>query len=217
MAKIDSGDYHDYFIKDGRFIGEFEQMYKNVEDPWHIDQLGQRLDMSSALTLLRHFGQRFERVLDVGCGTGLFSSLVSDAVGGRMWASDVSATAVEKARARYAGKPIEFFPFDLRKASDLPFPPQTFDLVVMAQVVWCVLPELDDVLAALRKLLAPGGAFLVSQHFLQPGQQRYGNDVLETPKQFLAILDRAGFDVAATVETTRFTNHHVALLARPRG
>ena len=33
MSVINSADYHDYFIKDGRFIGEFEQMYRNVEDP----------------------------------------------------------------------------------------------------------------------------------------------------------------------------------------
>jgi hypothetical protein len=26
--------YHDYIIKDGQFIGEFEKMYKHCEDPW---------------------------------------------------------------------------------------------------------------------------------------------------------------------------------------
>jgi SAM-dependent methyltransferase len=214
MTRIDSKDYHDYFIKEGRFIGEFEQMYANVEDPWHIDSLGARLDMVNAISLMKHFGPRFERVLDVGCGTGLFTALVSDAAGGKVSASDVSETAVSKARERYAAKNIEFFQFDLKKAAELPFPPGTFDLIVMAQVVWCILPELHDVLRALRSRLKPDGALLISQHFLQPGQQKYGNEILETPEQLLAILRGVGFDVAMTVETSRFTNHHVAIFAK---
>ena len=36
--EIKSDDYRDYVIKDGRLIGEFEQMYKNSRDiPWHQD------------------------------------------------------------------------------------------------------------------------------------------------------------------------------------
>ena len=27
-------DYHDYVIKDGRFVGQFDQMYKDCENPW---------------------------------------------------------------------------------------------------------------------------------------------------------------------------------------
>jgi len=28
-------DYHDYVFKDGKFIGAFEEMYLNVDDPWY--------------------------------------------------------------------------------------------------------------------------------------------------------------------------------------
>ncbi len=36
---IDSTDYHDYVIKNGKLIGEFEQMYKNSAGiPWHQDE-----------------------------------------------------------------------------------------------------------------------------------------------------------------------------------
>lgn len=28
-------DYHDYVFKDGKFVGAFEEMYRNVGDPWH--------------------------------------------------------------------------------------------------------------------------------------------------------------------------------------
>ena len=58
MSELKSKDYHDYFIKDGRFIGRFDEMYKNVDDPWHIDRLGRRLDMDAALLLLKTSGPR---------------------------------------------------------------------------------------------------------------------------------------------------------------
>ena len=148
MPQIDSSDHHDYFIKDGELIGEFEQMYENIEDPWPIDSLGRRLDMSAALSLLQQFDPRFGRVLDVGCGTGLFTGLLSDLVGGKVWASDISETAVTKARARHA---------------------------------------------------------------------EYGNAILETPQQFLRILEDTGFDVVATLETNRMTNHHLAAFAKIGG
>ena len=48
MSHTGTTDYHDYFIKDGRFIGRFEEMYRDVDDPWHIDALGRRLDMDAA-------------------------------------------------------------------------------------------------------------------------------------------------------------------------
>ena len=36
---INSKDYHDYVIKDGKLVGEFEQMYQNVKDPWPESQV----------------------------------------------------------------------------------------------------------------------------------------------------------------------------------
>lgn len=34
---MSSKDYHDYMIKDGKFIGKFEERYQNCEDPWNQD------------------------------------------------------------------------------------------------------------------------------------------------------------------------------------
>jgi hypothetical protein len=37
--KIDSKDYHDYVIKGGVLVREFEQMYQNSTNiPWHQDE-----------------------------------------------------------------------------------------------------------------------------------------------------------------------------------
>lgn len=215
MSKIKSKDYHDYFIKDGRFIGEFEAMYQNVADPWHIEALGRRLDMDAALMLLRQTGESFDRILDVGCGKGFFSNLLLEATNGRIYAFDVSETAIRHARHDYPDERLEFFAHDLNRIETLPHSKNGFDLIVMAQTVWCVLPGLNNTFQIFREFLEPGGSLLVSQHFLQPGQQKYGAEILSTPMDLCRIIEAAGFDVKATIETNRFTNHHLALWAKP--
>jgi SAM-dependent methyltransferase len=213
---VKSKDYHDYFIKNGRFIGRFEEMYRNVDDPWHIDALGRRLDMDAALLLLRHMNQSPQKTLDVGCGKGQFTSMLREHVPGRIYACDVSPTAVENARRLYHDPNLDFFVFDLNEVEHLPYAHGFFDLIVMAQTIWCVLPNLKKILNHFRVLLSPGGGLLISQNFLPPGRQQYGRDVMRTPQDLMTILSVCGFETVSTLETDRFTNHHVALWARPR-
>jgi SAM-dependent methyltransferase len=68
-----SDNYKDYFIKDGQHIGDYDAMYRNCPDPWNIEALGLRLDMSAALILLDFYQENIEKVLDLGCGAGFFS------------------------------------------------------------------------------------------------------------------------------------------------
>ena len=212
-----SRDYHDYFIKDGRFIGRFEEMYQNVDDPWHIDRLGRRIDMDAALLLVESANRPCRRVLDAGCGKGLFTSLLHQKTQAHIWACDVSATAVAQARDRYKSPDIEFFTFDLNRPDALPFDPGFFDLIAMAQTMWCVLPALEEIFKVFARLLRPGGTLLLSQHFLQPGQQKYGADIMAGPEDLIRLVEKAGFQIKATLETDRLTNHHLALAAEPGG
>ncbi len=214
MSKSNSKDYQGYSIKHGSFIGEFEAMYQNVDDPWHIEALGRRPDMDAALMLLRQTDETFDRVLDVGCGKGYFSNLLLEATTGRIYAFDISETAVKQARHDYPSERIEFFAHDLNRIETLPFSKNSFDLIVMAQTVWCVLPGLKNIFGCFRELMKPDGSLLVSQHFLQPGQQKYGAEIMSTPSDLCHTIEAAGFDVKATIETNRFTNHHLALWAK---
>ena len=35
MSKPKYPKYQDYVIKNGKLVGEFEQIYQDYEDPWH--------------------------------------------------------------------------------------------------------------------------------------------------------------------------------------
>lgn len=41
-----STDYHDYVFRDGKLVGEFEDMYKNSSKvPWHQDEQANWIDV----------------------------------------------------------------------------------------------------------------------------------------------------------------------------
>jgi SAM-dependent methyltransferase len=215
MENKKSTDYHDYFIKDGRFIGAFEEMYQNTPDPWHIQSLGRRLDMDAALLLIRQSGRQFRSILDVGCGKGLFTSLLADVVPGQIRACDVSETAIDQAGKLYPHPRIEFFVWDANRIHELSDPDGSYDLIVLAQTIWCVLPNFPTILKKFHALLQEDGSLLISQHFLPHGKQQYGRDMISNPEDLMRILAETGFDLKATLETDRFRNHHLALRAEP--
>lgn len=213
-----SADYHDYFIQDGRHLGLYEEMYQNCPDPWRIEELGPRLDMRAALLLLAGREKGIRRFLDLGAGLGLFTSLltkvlwrVNPAAQGLI--TDISATAVAQAANRLADPRLEFKVLDARSLACAPDPSlQTFDLVVMAQILWGILEGLDRTLAALGGLVAPGGLMLISQHFPGPDRQGYGRELVSSPEDLSRRLAEAGLVVLETLESNRAANHHWAAL-----
>jgi SAM-dependent methyltransferase len=202
MPVIDSPDYHDYFIKDGRFIGEFEQMYRNVEDPWQCAGRSGSLYNDLLLALVSHVAPERGAILEAGCGLGALAARIKDALpGASVSGCDVSATAVEKARARHPG--IEFFVQDLTRLQDAPVPPGSLDVVTLAQVLWCVLPAAPDIMRQIYRLLKPQGSLLVLQQFYGADEQKYGRGIVEDPADFLAMVRAAGFAIEQEIYVNR--------------
>jgi SAM-dependent methyltransferase len=212
-------DCHDYFISQGRHVGRYEEMYQKCADPWRIEELGARLDMRAALLLLAGREKSVNRFLDVGAGLGLFTGLLAETLwrvnpGARGLATDIAPAAVARARRRLTDPRLDFQAADARNLALTPlWPPESFDLVVLAQVLWGLLENLDATLAALAALLPAGGFLLVSQHFPGPERQTYGADIVSTPEGLTRRLAAAGLTVLETLETNRAVNHHWAALA----
>ena len=199
-----SDDYRDYVIKDGRFIGAFEEMYRNVPEPWHQDSLVSPAEDIALSLIPRGPLNQLSDILDIGCGLGRFTDHIFRATGATVTAIDISPTAIATAKARYPG-----VAFQVAAPPPLPFQDGSFDLVTMAQLLWYVLPEMQELFGEVSRVLRPEGYCLILQHFYQPGEQRYGNAYMETPEDITALCP---FRVLHQVDMDRLTNWQVALL-----
>lgn len=116
------------------------------------------------LAPLRVGGQRFHLVLDLGCGTGLCGQLIqphADAVDG----VDLAQAMVEQARASGAYRRVEQGDLlGFLRSADEPV-----DLVIAADV-FIYVGALDEVFAAVRQRLRPGGCFAFSVEKASQGQ-----------------------------------------------
>ena len=57
--------YQDYVIRDGKYIGQFEAMYRNSHEvPWHQDETVNAIFSDLTVAILKH--RRVSSLLDVG-------------------------------------------------------------------------------------------------------------------------------------------------------
>ncbi len=167
------------------FRGEFEAMYRDIDDPWGC-QAGACSKNNRRFADLLFADRRYARVLDLGCGLGAFTVYLRERNGGGAFIGcDVSATAVCKASA--ACPEITFYCRDvLRESLD---GLGRFDLVILSEILWYILADLPGVFAGVARILAPGGVVGVHQYF--PTEQRFGRDVVDGLDGFLAFVRRA--------------------------
>ncbi|WP_321474015.1 methyltransferase domain-containing protein [uncultured Paludibaculum sp.] len=123
--------------------------------PGQVDQdlLNEHLSRYAfAARLARH-----KRVLDIACGMG-YGSFELSKHAAKVVGLDVSDEAVVAASERYQASNLQFL---TAPAQHIPLDDQSFDLIVAFEVIEH-LSDWDALLAEARRLLAPGGQFIVS-------------------------------------------------------
>ncbi|MDQ3538468.1 MAG: class I SAM-dependent methyltransferase [Actinomycetota bacterium] len=104
---------------------------------------------------------RFDRVLEVGCGTGFFLlNLAQAGVVGAAHCTDISTGMVDACVANGARLGIKVHG-RVADVEDLPYDDGSFDLVVGHAVVHHV-PDLPAAFRELRRVLAPGGRLVIA-------------------------------------------------------
>lgn len=97
------------------------------------------------------------KILDVGCGTGFFTILLSkeghDAIG-----TDLTPEMVENAR-QLAKEEGESCHFQVMDAENLDFPDESFDLVISRNLTW-TLPHAEQAYLEWQRVLKAGGVLL---------------------------------------------------------
>lgn len=100
---------------------------------------------------------RNKRVLDIACGMGYGSAALAGAAASVI-GMDISEEAASAARALYREPNLQFI---AARAQQIPFADHSFDLIVAFEVIEH-LSDWSALLLEARRLLSPGGQFIVS-------------------------------------------------------
>ncbi len=180
--------YQDYVIRDGRLIGEFEEMYRDYSDPWHEATLEQfASDKAVGINLLARLKAHHEvkRVLEVGCGLGHYTGRIAD-LGLEAVGIDISPTAIATARRRHDRAEFVVAGIDQHEIFGRYRP----DVIVLAEVTWYVLDHLRGFLDFMRAEL-PDAYLLHLLNTYPPGVQKYGTEFftdLAGIKRYIGML-----------------------------
>lgn len=174
---------------------------------WRYDLMGWFLDTFVFRGKWRELRQRTaslariqpgETVLDVGCGTGTLAIEVQSRVGvtGRVFGVDPSTEQIARAHSKAARRnlPIDF---QIGVIEQIPFPDQTFD-VVLSTIMMHHLPDglKRQGLAEIARALKPGGRLVIAD-FKRP-QERQGRAARfhaggSSMQDLAALVKEAGF------------------------
>jgi SAM-dependent methyltransferase len=188
MNKIDSADYHDYVIKNGKLIGEFEQMYKKSETiPWHQNEQESWLDIRLTISLLKGYGP-FGYICDYGCGLGYFLDILGrnlGAVNPFLVGYDISPTCCQKAKNIFPG--VSFNVRDLTARGKIPKPVTMSykKLYVIRGTLWYVFPKMENVVWNIAQDVEPGALFTVVQNFPPLEDQFVGKEAIPDPDSII--------------------------------
>ena len=146
------------------FVEALFDRYADKFDASLVGRLGYRVPGLLFDALQAQAARRFRLALDLGCGTGLMGETLRP-VSERLEGVDISAAMLRKARAKRLYDRLEKVDLqDFRHAGDAP------DLVTAADV-FLYIGDLAGVVAAVSRLLAPGGLFAFSVEKLAEGEE----------------------------------------------
>jgi ubiquinone/menaquinone biosynthesis C-methylase UbiE len=172
-------------------------------------------DQADAVADLLHSDTSYSAgstVLEAGCGVGSQTvSLARNSPGARITSVDISAESLAEARAKVEAASLGNVQFRQADVYALPFEPESFDHVFVCFLLEHV-PRPLDALAALKKLLRPGGSITVfegdhgSTYFhpdsaaahaairCQVELQRRGGGNANIGRELYPLLRQAGFE-----------------------
>ncbi len=181
--------YQDYVISDGKLIGEFEDMYRDFEDPWE-QSVKERNATEKGIAVL-HIEKLLEskkklRIIEYGCGFGDFAQRIKDTFGHNVEVAgvDVSQTAIQKAKEKHPN--LQFFCADI--LSEEVWNEFRPDVIIFAEITWYVLEKLRPFLL-LAKQSNPDLIFIHLLTTYNGDAQKYGKEYFTDLSGILKFFD----------------------------
>jgi len=173
----------DAMIKDERIENEIlhgEYINEHGEEIWNWSSPAGKLRWARRCNLFKEFiGSNRSLILEVGCGTGLFTQELAY-TDNTIIAIDISDALIKKAKERVQAKNVELV---VGNAYETNFDSNSYDFVVGSSVLHHL--EVDSALKEFSRILKPGGGIM----FTEPNMM---NPQIAMVKNIPALKRRAG-------------------------
>ena len=186
------GRYQDYVISNGKFVGDFELMYQEHEDPWEQSTSeSHTLEKKIGINLINE--HRFRNIAELGCGFGHYLRDIADQCPSaeRLIGTDISKTAIEKATNRSKDYKIDFIEASASQVDWIKsFNP---NIILMTEITWYILDTLEETMKNIRRASSPNTFLFHTLMTYAPGEQRYGRqyftNIEEITEYFSSHID----------------------------
>ena len=137
--------YQDLVIKDGNFVGKFEEMYQKFSDPWNLlkkNKFGQNLNYQIIFNYCNKIKQSKKMTtLEIGCGFPQISDeLYKNNF--KVYGTDISETLIKKSKRKYPKLKNNLFVSNFLNFSL--YEKLNPDILILSDITWYVLPELKQ-------------------------------------------------------------------------
>ena len=142
--------YQDFVIKNGKFIGKFDEMYKKFPDPWKLlknNLNSQNLNYQVIYNFcekIRHLKKRKKLItLEIGCGYPQITFHLFKK-GFNSFGTDISETVIKKSKKKYPKIRKRLFVSDFNNFKL--YKKINPDIIIFSDISWYILPELKNFL-----------------------------------------------------------------------
>ena len=196
--------YQDFVIKDGKFVGEFEKMYQQFEDPWDQTKKGY-VENSISRQIVCNYINYFQinSIVEFGCGLGKTTNFIYENTGIDILGVDISETSIKKSKMTYPK--LKFQVNDI----DNMYEYKDYDCYFFSEITWYILEDnkIDKIFEIMKNSLK--GKYFIHNLVFYKGQQKYGLDYFSTLDQFIEfcpfkLLDKTftEFEESDSIETS---------------
>ena len=135
--------YQDYVIKNGKFVGRFDEMYQKISDPWKLIKKNKKNKNLNYQIIYNYCEQlnlpKKSKILEIGCGYPQISDELFKR-GFKVYGTDISKTVIKKSKKKYPKLKnnlfvSSFLNFNLYEKIKP-------DIIILSDISWYVLPEL---------------------------------------------------------------------------
>ena len=185
--------YHDLVIKDGKFIGKFEELYTKYEDPWNQSQewyINQSPSRAAVCTYIDKY--KISSMIEFGCGLGHTTNLINKNTNIDILGVDISETSIKKAKENYPD--IGFKIDDIENICDY----NDYEAFFFSEITWYLLEnnKIGRIFDLMRQKLK--GKFFIHNLVFYKSNQKYGLENFSNLNEFLKFCP---FNLLGTVSS----------------